>query len=195
MTKATAETWGARASAMSAVLLIAVPLAVHADPAAPAIDPTAQAAVDLVHRGELELSKGQYDTAIQDLDRAIGLVPDFAVAFNDRGFAYESKGQFDRAIQDLDRAISLQPNLAIAYNNRGQAYMGKGQNDRAIQDFDRATSLQPELAIAFSSRGQDRRRPLRAAGHAKQSAQDVHVGFESNRGLRHQRDFRCAPAA
>jgi tetratricopeptide (TPR) repeat protein len=71
-------------------------------------------------------SKGQFDRAIEDLDQAIRLNPNFAEAFSNRGNAYTNKGQPDRAIQDLDQAIRLNPNYAGAFRNRGLAKRAKG---------------------------------------------------------------------
>jgi Flp pilus assembly protein TadD len=47
--------------------------------------------------------------------QAIRLRPDYAVAFNDRGFAYLNKGEYDRAISDYNEAIRLKPDDAVAF--------------------------------------------------------------------------------
>jgi len=80
--------------------------------------------------------KREYDRAIEDLDQAIRLDPNFAPAFYNRGYVYSGKREYDRAIQDFDQAIRLDPNYALAFNNRGIAYNGKREYDRAIQDYD-----------------------------------------------------------
>ena len=54
---------------------------------------------------------------MRDYDHAIRLKPDYALAFNNRGFVYAKKGQLDRAIQDYDEAIRLKPNDAMAFLN------------------------------------------------------------------------------
>ena len=72
----------------------------------------------LQNRGTAYLDKGDIDRAIQDLDRAIRLDPNYANAFNSRGVAYEAKGEYERAIQDLDQAIRLDPDNANALNGR-----------------------------------------------------------------------------
>jgi tetratricopeptide (TPR) repeat protein len=63
----------------------------------------------------------QPDRAIEDLDQAIRLNPNYALAFSSRGLAYARKGQPDRAIQDYDQAIRLNPKYADAFSNRGAA--------------------------------------------------------------------------
>jgi Flp pilus assembly protein TadD len=42
-----------------------------------------------------------------DYNQAIKLDPEFASAYNNRGFAYDKKGDTDRAIADFTRAIKL----------------------------------------------------------------------------------------
>src|ERR1700721_2940301 len=101
------------------------------------------------NRGNAYFAKAQYDRAIQDLDQAIKLDPDYAAAFCNRGSAYFGKAQYDRAIQDLDQAIKLDPNFALAFNWRGNAYDDKGEHDRAIQDYDQAIKLNPNLATSL----------------------------------------------
>src|SRR6266704_3602357 len=52
------------------------------------------------NRGDAYNSKREYDRAIQDLDQAIRLDPNYARAFVSRGDAYRHKREYDRAIQD-----------------------------------------------------------------------------------------------
>ena len=55
------------------------------------------------------LGKGDYDKAIADCSEAIRLDPKYAVAYNQRGWAYEKKHNHDRAIADYTAAILLNP--------------------------------------------------------------------------------------
>jgi len=104
-------------------------------------------------RGIAYARKGQYDRAIEDLDQAIRINPNYVLALINRGLAYALMGQPDRAIEDLDQAIRINPYRADAFNNRGVAYGGMGQPDRAIEDFDQAIRLHPMYAFALSNRG------------------------------------------
>ena len=96
---------------------------------------------------------GKHEEAIEDLNKAIELKPDYALAYNNRGIAYNNLGQYDRAIEDYDKAIELDPDYTYAYNNRGIAYNNLGQYDRAIEDYDKAIELNPDYAHAYYNRG------------------------------------------
>lgn len=91
--------------------------------------------------------------AIQYLNSAIQLKPDFAEAYNNRGGAYLYLDQPERAIEDYSEAIRLKPGLAEAYNNRGSAYRKLNQPERAIEDFSEAIRLKPVYAEAYTYRG------------------------------------------
>jgi tetratricopeptide (TPR) repeat protein len=63
-------------------------------------EPHERLAIAFYNRGTAYTAKNQYDRAVEDLDQAIRLKPNFAEAFYNRGNAYAGKGQYDRAIED-----------------------------------------------------------------------------------------------
>jgi tetratricopeptide (TPR) repeat protein len=77
-------------------------------------------------RASKSLSKGDYDKALQDYDRAIQLKPDRAAFFVSRGFTWHMKGIKDkdrptcedRALSDYGEALRIDPKHALAINNR-----------------------------------------------------------------------------
>ena len=70
-------------------------------------------------RSSEKIEVGDYEEAIADLNEAIRLDPNNAVAWNNRGFSKNKLGDYQGAIADLDEAIRLDPNYAVAWNNRG----------------------------------------------------------------------------
>lgn len=66
-------------------------------------------AVAYYNRGTAQVSKGNYDTAIADYDRAIQLNRDFAEAYFNRGDAHSNKGDSARALIDFRVAVRLTP--------------------------------------------------------------------------------------
>jgi Tfp pilus assembly protein PilF len=63
--------------------------------------------------------RGDVSGAIQDLDRAIDLDPNYAEAYVERGNIYYERGQLQRAKMDFDRATLLDRNRVRADLNRG----------------------------------------------------------------------------
>ena len=101
--------------------------------------------------GEAAGRSGDQDKALANLNEAIQLNPNDAIAFYDRGLSYFYKGDFDRAIADYDEAIQLNPAYVAAFNNRGLAYNNKGDFDRAMADYNEAIQLNPTYHIALTT--------------------------------------------
>jgi len=125
----------------------------------PALTPelaAANSAYELFKKA-LDLCPGEKCTdpqkAIEYLDEAIKLEPNFSWAYNNRGNVYRDLGQYQRAIEDYDEAIRLKPDYDLFYVNRGNAYCDLGQYQRAIEDYNVAINLNPDSANAFVNRG------------------------------------------
>ena len=69
-----------------------------------------------------------------DLNEAIRLDFQFAMAYYVRGVVYYKKGDQDKAIADYSKAIRLDPKLGDAYYSRGNPYGKKGDSTKAIAD-------------------------------------------------------------
>lgn len=106
-----------------------------------------------VYRGQAYYQKGEYNRAIDDLNKALELKSDFALVYGYRGLAYAGIGELDLAIRDFSRTIQSKPKSAYTYANRGIAYQKKGEIDRAIKDFSKAIELFPYYAEAHNRRG------------------------------------------
>jgi len=72
----------------------------------------------------------QYQTAINDYNKAIQLDPNEAIlaqAYGNRDNGYDYLGQYQRAIQNLGTAIQLDPDYAWAHYIRAFVYRNLGQ--------------------------------------------------------------------
>lgn len=96
---------------------------------------------------------GQSKAALEDYNKAVGLFPEYPVAYNNRGNLLLALGQLGEAIKDFDRALLLAPGYAAAYSNRANAKMKLGKPEEAIADFTKAIELMPSSAPPLSGRG------------------------------------------
>lgn len=91
--------------------------------------------------------KGLYDTAIRDYDAAIRLVPDFAVALNNRAWAYYKFGQAAVGLPDVERSLRIQPTSPHAYDTRAHIRQVTGDSSGALRDYEAAMRFGGERMI------------------------------------------------
>ena len=91
---------------------------------------------------EFYLGAARYHRALQSLEQAIAIYPDFAEAYTLRGFARTALHDYDGGLEDLNRAIDLDAeNTATAYAFRSYAYSELGNYDQAIDDAETAARM------------------------------------------------------
>ena len=114
---------------------------------APERDP--KSALDYARRADAYNQRGQWDEAIADCTKALGLDPKLVTAYSNRGFAYWGKEEYDKAIEDYDRLIQLRPDNATYYYARGMVYYHKEEYDKAWDDVHKAQSLGQQIHPGF----------------------------------------------
>lgn len=101
-----------------------------------------QALVDMSHvyamRGLAYSLKGRYDVAIRDYDVAISKKPDFAVALNNRAWAYFRWGKGAMGLDDVERSLQLSPTNPNTLDTRAHIYQTLGRLEEALHDYDQA---------------------------------------------------------
>jgi tetratricopeptide (TPR) repeat protein len=85
-----------------------------------------------------------WDRIIADCNKAIELRPDYAKAYDARGFAYHKTGEYEQAVSDYKKSIELDDNDALAYYHRGLLYYQQKQWDLALPDFSKSLELDPK---------------------------------------------------
>ena len=107
-----------------------------------------------IYRGAARYwQKGDFDGAITDYTRAIELDPEYAEAYNYRGFAHLNNGDIDKAIADYTKAIDIDQELTEAYKDRATAYLANSDFDNAINDYTKAIQLDPDDTNIYNYRG------------------------------------------
>jgi tetratricopeptide (TPR) repeat protein/cytochrome c553 len=98
-------------------------------------------------RADKEVGLGKLAAAIDDLQKAVDLMPDDAGLHVDLATVYLLNKNYDEAIDEASAAIEKNDQLAIAYKLRGTAYLKRNdEGDRAAarDDFERADELEKD---------------------------------------------------
>lgn len=134
-------------------------------------------AIDFFGRAMEYVTLRNYSAAIADLDKAIALTPDFALAYFLRGVARygmlmsagetiqptsgrsmigggstqssDFKMELRNVISDFDRAADISPRMAFAHYNKGNALVELGDLTSAIAAYQKAIELKPDFGEAF----------------------------------------------
>ncbi|MDE6137789.1 MAG: tetratricopeptide repeat protein [Muribaculaceae bacterium] len=132
-------------------------------------------AVDYIGRALDFVTTRNYAAAIDDINRAIALMPDFAPAYWLRAQARYHKLQVDRdtpdaaidpaarlqvaeatmaeILADIDKGIELSPLTAVAWFNKGNLLLENHDYTSAISAYSRAIEIKPDMGEAYYNRG------------------------------------------
>ena len=88
---------------------------------------------------------GDYQSALQQADRALGWRAELLTARIYQGLARESLGDLAGARQSLEEARRLDPTRADTHNNLGSVYFQLGLYDQATEAFERALAIQADF--------------------------------------------------
>ncbi|HEX7534448.1 MAG TPA: tetratricopeptide repeat protein [Syntrophales bacterium] len=100
------------------------------------------------------------DKAIEEYTQAIVLNPDYAEAYNYRGFAYYNRGtitsdpgQHELAVKDFRKVVAMKPGTYSGYLAQGAIYVHQKEYERGIEEINKAIALNPDDALAYGLRG------------------------------------------
>lgn len=85
--------------------------------------------------------KGRYAEAIGDYDQAIQIAPDFAVALNNRAWAYHKWGQGPKGLPDVERSLRLNPLSEHAWDTRAHIRQSLGNHTGAFSDYEQSVNI------------------------------------------------------
>lgn len=88
--------------------------------------------------------RGKISEAITEMEKAIGLDPEFAEAFNKLGDYYMKKGQVQRALDMFKRSIDLKPEVENTHYDLGCAYAHLGQYSEGLSELQKALRMDPK---------------------------------------------------
>jgi protein O-mannosyl-transferase len=110
----------------------------------------------LVLRGCEYNTRGEYDKAMVDFDKAISLDSKDGSAYFNRGVAKSKIGDFKNAIPDFEKADELKiekKHFVNLYVSWGGALANTGKLKEAMKLFDKAIDLDPNDASVYNNRG------------------------------------------
>jgi tetratricopeptide (TPR) repeat protein len=120
---------------------------------------------ELVEAGIVLGRGGQIKEAIGKFNEALGLEPNYALAYLNRGVSHMHLGDMRQAIEDFTQSIRLDPAGVEAYQNRGMVYWTARDYRAAAGDFEQAINIAPAYPFAYVGRAL-----IHAAYGAHQSA-------------------------
>lgn len=100
------------------------------------------------------LEEENYDKAMQSFERAQGLDPDYAPAYEGIGLVHLAKGNYDEAVESFKQSIDKDDEYAKAYIGLGRVYLAQSKPKTAREEFDKAIDLDPENADGYYYKGE-----------------------------------------
>jgi Tfp pilus assembly protein PilF len=102
--------------------------------------------------GSAYLSRKEYNKAAEQLERAVKLVPDFAIAYGSLGEVYAGLGRNADAKRSYRNAIQFAPNDPAAYLNLGKLLSRTGERAEARKMLNQVIRLAPDSQGAHEAR-------------------------------------------
>ncbi|MCB9231540.1 MAG: tetratricopeptide repeat protein [Bacteroidia bacterium] len=108
----------------------------------------------LVNRARLRLQTGDDPMSVlHDLDLALEMKPDYALAKLNRATLLEALNQKEAALKDYDQAILLEPDNAVFWQYRGLFYVNNGQPEQGLKNYDESLRLDSSAGRTWYLRG------------------------------------------
>jgi len=97
---------------------------------------------------ELALSferAGKTDEAIETLNKALELDPNYGYALNQLAYLHSFRNEFDKALEYFRKYAAVSPGDANPFDSMGETYFRMGKLDEAIQKFKEALEVKPDF--------------------------------------------------
>lgn len=96
----------------------------------------------------------KFDEALEALDKAVELNPDYALAYFSKGIVYHNLNQLQASYENYSKAIELDAGMIDAYYNRAQAILAYENADeselrQALNDLEKAIELDSKFVDAL----------------------------------------------
>jgi Flp pilus assembly protein TadD len=151
----------------------------------------------LCDRGIALNNAGRYLEAVENLQKALRLRPDFTDARFNLGTSYAALGRTDEALACFRAVLERAPRSADTHSNIGAVLQERGELDAAVASYQRALAIQPDLVEALNNLGtllerRNRRREAMALYRRALDADPRSARAAYNLGLAHLRELEFA---
>ena len=92
-----------------------------------------------------------WDAAIDHLQEAVRLRPDYGDAYFNLGSVLFQQGKIDQAIAQWQTALAINPRDAVAYRNVADALRKQGKLKEAISEYEQALNIAPEDSATLNN--------------------------------------------
>jgi len=94
-------------------------------------------------------SRNSYDEAVEELNKALELDPDYGESLNMIAYAYTGKGDFENAIEYFKKYASIDPGDANPFDSIAELYFRMGRLDESIAKYKKALEIKPDFGSDF----------------------------------------------
>jgi len=101
----------------------------------------------------IQAQLGQYEKALNHIEKAIALTHNRAEYHSTRGNILMRLNRLTESVNAFQKAIEIKPDYAHAYGNLGNCYQRQGNLDFAENAYRKAIQLQPDFANAYYNLG------------------------------------------
>ncbi|MGG6296342.1 tetratricopeptide repeat protein [Leptolyngbya sp. AN02str] len=96
--------------------------------------------------------QGKYEDALASVNRAVGIVPDYAEAHNHRAGILWYLERYSEALSANRRALELNPNDVLAWLNRGVIFRSMQRYTEALEAYDQGLEIAPYDEALWANR-------------------------------------------
>src|SRR5204863_8617667 len=116
-------------------------------------DQAPRTAVDLYQQASDNEKKGKNDQAIDQLEQAVKIAPNFYQAHNNLGLAYKEAGRLTDAEEQFVRAHQINSHNPEPLINLSSLYLQENQPERALETSQEAVNVNGRSAPALFNLG------------------------------------------
>ena len=90
-----------------------------------------------------------FEKAIECMENALKINPNYVTPYNDLGYAYMEIRDFKNAERIFKKYVELVPNTAAALDSYSDMFLRSGQFEKSIENYDKVIKLDPTYPWAY----------------------------------------------